>query len=902
MIKKKYLSIAVALALSSTYAQAQEINTEQQQDAFNGESLTVVTGGKLTANSVDVSNNVVAQGQGKIIVHGNMNATSVATEKDPNNGRLVGNITVDEKLTLTGSGNSLTNALNGKISVGELSVSNSSLLIKNEGTINIGSLTGEASSIYNNTSGSVITITTMPVALQKLTNLGTFKVGSKGDILNVNGNVVNTTGTITAVDGSNIGLKTGGGFSTDSEMTLTSLEVGTGLTVNANLTVLGNTTVKQAISVGAGKLLTVNGNLDASTTPPSSTHSLAAVNGSIKVLGNAHIYDGEVGQTGGLSVGGVLTLGKYLDFKATSDKFDVKNLVIDHDRKTGDSVENNVARLSLFGQGDYHFDSVVLKNSSGLEESFNGIQMFHGNLTVGTMDVGENTNGAISFVTDTNHTADIGQLNVQKNGIFLVGASVGSHADGTVNNVVVGNAVFADGTRINKGDGNIGLTITELTAQGDLNIGTPKEGVEPTTDYIALNIGKLHANGGAVTIDQPMQGASSIVNIAEGASVAMNKGTTVDSLTVNMSTLAKDALVVDSVGENTKTNINVDGKLNNKDATAVVQELDSAVQLGKDDKGNYEFVIGEGDIFGEIKGNNSGYYQEENSKLGGIEAVTALSALTLRHEMNSLSKRMGELRDTPAGVGAWARAYGSEMEYGKQNVTAKNTSIQVGSDYTIGDWKVGAAFTFTDGESSYDKGTADNKGYGIALYGTWFVPCGAYVDLIAKYNRLDTDFGFGNMKGSYKNDAFGLSAETGYRFKFLNEGAFVEPQLGLSYGYMTGDKFLASNGVTIDQDDYNSLIGRLGVRTGFKFPKDKGMIYARVSGVYDFQGSMDATATKGDQHGTMSEDLGGAWLEMGLGANFNWSDRTYTYIDLERTNGGHVKENYRWNIGVRHTF
>lgn len=79
-------------------------------------------------------------------------------------------------------------------------------------------------------------------------------------------------------------------------------------------------------------------------------------------------------------------------------------------------------------------------------------------------------------------------------------------------------------------------------------------------------------------------------------------------------------------------------------------------------------------------------------------------------------------------------------------MTAKNTSIQVGSDYTIGDWKVGAAFTYTDGESSYDKGTADNKGYGFALYGTWFVPCGAYVDLIAKYNRLDTDFGFRDMQ------------------------------------------------------------------------------------------------------------------------------------------------------------
>ena len=53
---------------------------------------------------------------------------------------------------------------------------------------------------------------------------------------------------------------------------------------------------------------------------------------------------------------------------------------------------------------------------------------------------------------------------------------------------------------------------------------------------------------------------------------------------------------------------------------------------------------------------------------------------------------------------------------------------------------------------------------------------------------------------------------------------------------------------------------------------------------------------------TFDEELKGTWLEMGVGANFNWTENTYTYIDLERTNGGDVKENYRWNIGVRHTF
>ena len=51
---------------------------------------------------------------------------------------------------------------------------------------------------------------------------------------------------------------------------------------------------------------------------------------------------------------------------------------------------------------------------------------------------------------------------------------------------------------------------------------------------------------------------------------------------------------------------------------------------------------------------------------------------------------------------------------------------------------------------------------------------------------------------------------------------------------------------------------------------------------------------------TFEADLGGAWLELGVDANFNWTKNTY--ISFERTNGGDVKENYRWNVGVRHNF
>lgn len=142
-----------------------------------------------------------------------------------------------------------------------------------------------------------------------------------------------------------------------------------------------------------------------------------------------------------------------------------------------------------------------------------------------------------------------------------------------------------------------------------------------------------------------------------------------------------------------------------------------------------------------VNGVSQGVKVADNTMLDAYGSVAALTAFQWRHDMNDLSKRMGELRTSPAGVGAWARMYGSEQEYGAQGITQKNTSIQVGSDVDAGlGWKVGAAFTYTDGRSDYAEGSADHHAYGLGVYGTWFSENGQFVDLMAKYSRLDTDF------------------------------------------------------------------------------------------------------------------------------------------------------------------
>ena len=344
-----------------------------------------------------------------------------------------------------------------------------------------------------------------------------------------------------------------------------------------------------------------------------------------------------------------------------------------------------------------------------------------------------------------------------------------------------------------------------------------------------------------------------------------------------------------------------------KDSDKVLAALNGAVSTttGEITQTNR---IEEGAIKGAITetvvgGQSQGVVQAENTKLSAFGSVAALSAFQWRHDMNDLTKRMGELRTSPEGIGTWARLYGSEQEYGA--LQAKNTSIQVGSDVDVGmGWKVGAAFSYTDGNATYADGDADNKAYGLGIYGTWMAENGQFVDLIAKYSRLDTDFALNGMNGGFDNNAYSVSAEYGWHLK-LGEYAFVEPQAELTYGQVLGDTFTTGNGVKVEQDDFDAFIGRIGVRGGFHFPDNKGVVYVRASVLHDFEGESTAVASLVNDSSVRSgihEDLGGTWYEVGVGANFNVTDNTYTYVDLEKTSGGEVKENWRWNVGLRHTF
>lgn len=477
---------------------------------------------------------------------------------------------------------------------------------------------------------------------------------------------------------------------------------------------------------------------------------------------------------------------------------------------------------------------------------------------------------------------------------------VGTMNVGTL--IVHGNALNADNSTLdatniavdealkNESGANINVTDGGVTArtidgaEGNINVTNSTVAVTETSDF-----GNVTANNSSVSV-----GAGDYTfNTFSGS----DKSIIVNDLSANVSIATKDG-ALDLIATGTAN----DQYGNAQESVERIQEV---LTVGTGDRAGDVYLLNQGVVNdgARIEFNDQGdpvITYLRNTNMENFGSLAALSIVNWRNELNSLSKRMGELRDSPAGIGTWVRLYGSENELG--SITARNTTIQIGSDYSIGDWKVGVAVNYTDGDADFAAGSGDNKNYGIALYGTWLSESGQFVDLMAKYSRLDQDFQLSGMDGSYDNNAFALSVEYGWRFE-LGSLAFVEPQAAFTYSHIEGDSFKAS-GAEIEQDNYDSYIGRVGVRGGFKFPDNKGNIYARVSYLYDFDGEMNATAraVNGTGQNYIYEDLGGSWVEYGVGANFNLTDRTYTYVDLERNSGGEIKENWRWNVGLRHVF
>lgn len=337
------------------------------------------------------------------------------------------------------------------------------------------------------------------------------------------------------------------------------------------------------------------------------------------------------------------------------------------------------------------------------------------------------------------------------------------------------------------------------------------------------------------------------------------------------------------------------------------EELSKMVQADNiEEDSQLTTYVGEGNIKGAMTvkqdANGTTSSTADNTKLASFKGVNASALVQWRNQINHLTKRLGDVRHQSGDIGAWARVYGGEYEWGDANrVDMQTTTVQVGGDARLGDWIVGGAFSYSDSSYDLENGDGDGDLYSLAVYGTRTFEKGSYVDFVARYGYIKNDIQAGNMDVDFGSNAFSLSVEGGHTFKLM-ERAYVEPQIEVTYGFAQGDDATASNGVKIEQDDYQNLITRIGFRTGFDFPNEAGTIYAHASYSYDFLGEADGTASQNGLRASLDEDLGGGWVTYGIGGQFRLGESTFAYGELERSTGGDVDNPWAFNVGLRHLF
>lgn len=429
-------------------------------------------------------------------------------------------------------------------------------------------------------------------------------------------------------------------------------------------------------------------------------------------------------------------------------------------------------------------------------------------------------------------------------------------------------------------------------------------------------------NGGVVNVQEGVK-EFNIGTAADKGGITLNNGIinlqgenqqiTVTELdgtggTVNTNSLY-NKMNIKNVDEDTAITVNGSGEIADAiyggDATA--QNLADVVTTGTGKSAASQITTDEGIIAGKITadvkdGEVTNYTVAKNTTNVGISNLAAINLMTWRQENNDMNKRLGELRDSKGEHGVWARMVRGEVEY--ESIQKQYNYYQIGYDEKLStdpNWTVGMFLTRTEGNSTFRTGSAENNHTGVGVYGSYLKDDGSFIDLVAKYARIDSDFNAngGVGSGDYNTNGYSISAEYGKRFEQGN-GFWIEPQVELTYGTVGAVDYTTGNGAKVRQEGMDSLVGRVG----FSIGKDikAGNIYARASYLYDFDGETEVTMSHSGISDVYEQDLGGGWFEVGLGANINLSDATHLYFDVEKTYGGDVATPWQWSAGMRWTF
>ena len=442
----------------------------------------------------------------------------------------------------------------------------------------------------------------------------------------------------------------------------------------------------------------------------------------------------------------------------------------------------------------------------------------------------------------------------------------------------------------------------------DSNAGLTVEDYSGETTFIYRHNADNDILGGNVNIKKAADG--SVVNVRTNSIGTSDK----EEVAKVLKALAAKMIAKDENGNALSNAKNILGEA--QIAEGIVTSA-SALKVGNIDFTNGTGVLDEKSITAKYDDSDYIYGDSETAMMKGAKSAMASTVMMWRSESNDLLQRMGDVRLATEESGVWAKYYGGKYEMDAQNTNFSTSykAYQVGYDKAVGNgWNVGVAVSHNEGDSRYDRGgEGEMTVTSLSVYGNKDYGDGRYLGLILKGSQLKNEYEVFNndgykLEGDFKTWGTSISAEYGKRIEKGN-GFYFDPSVELTVGHVQGKDYtatsdmLAAYGKTatmqVEQDDFNSIIGRVGFGIGQR--TDKASYYAKLALAHEFGGDFDTHYTAEETKGT-NIDFGDTWYEMQLGGTAKLSDNSLLYATYERSFGGDVTEKWRVDAGLRVTF
>ncbi|EGI6329888.1 autotransporter outer membrane beta-barrel domain-containing protein [Salmonella enterica subsp. enterica serovar Adelaide] len=303
------------------------------------------------------------------------------------------------------------------------------------------------------------------------------------------------------------------------------------------------------------------------------------------------------------------------------------------------------------------------------------------------------------------------------------------------------------------------------------------------------------------------------------------------------------------------------------------------------------------------------YYRSTGQLSNSAATVVSLAAAPVdvaNLESDTLAKHMNSVRHGKDS-GVWVSYFGGES----RNTTASgpeyklNTNgVMLGADtLTENNWLAGVAVSSARSDMSVMNSSGDLNSYGAQFYMSRRYDSGVFVDSALQFNHFSNTakarmINGQQAKADFSGNSYGLEAKVGYAWN--SEGFFAEPYVRAAARAFDGEHYALSNGMTVNSNDYKSMLGEVGTDLGYQYAISGGYVkpYLHLAALNEFA---DGNSVRVNNV-SLDDSVKGAAFQAGLGAEVKVTDNLGGYAAFDYTKGDNTERPWQATVGVNYTW